>query len=507
MVSRATRQRFFAIEGILTFGLCGLLAASASVATTRYAVPVGGASSGSCASWAAACTLQTALGTATSDEEVWVASGVYKPTTTSDRTISFVVKSGVAVYGGFAGVETSRAQRDIMANISVLSGDIDSNDMIGPNGATERAADIRGANSYHVVKMDGTGTPVVDTTVLDGFTITGGSADGRLGGGLYCFARGSGHECSPILTNLIFNGNSGSDGGAIYNSGESSGKSSPSLTNVTFSGNTASSFGGAMYNNGSAGGESSLQISNVTFSDNSAYSGGAIYNSGNLGTSSPSLTNVTFSDNSADLYGGAIYNDGSTDGISNPNFTNTTFSGNSAAYGGAICNSGYFGMSSPVLTNATFSGNSAAYGGAIYSEAASGVSNPSFTNVILWNNTASPGPPASTGPDIFSLFATATIDHSVVSTCPTDGACSHLVTTDPLVGPLQNNGGPTQTMALGTGSSAIDAGANSACPAFDQRGVSRPQDGDGDGSAICDIGAVETRLDVIFADSFETTLK
>jgi hypothetical protein len=76
------------------------------------------------------------------------------------------------------------------------------------------------------------------------------------------------------------------------------------------------------------------------------------------------------------------------------------------------------------------------------------------------------------------------------------GATGDLVGTsqkpiDPLLGPLQDNGGPTQTMALRAGSPAIDHGDDSGAPTTDQRGIARPRDGDGDGSLTVDIGAFE----------------
>ena len=366
-------------------------------------------------SWATATTLTQALTLATAGDEIWVATGVYTPGVTVNN--AFSLKPGVALYGGFAATETVRTERDRVANLTILSGDIGGDD-IDPDGdgVLTTTTHIVGSNSTHVVLADGTtGTPITETTVLSGFTITAGQANGgfpdNLGGGFYCVGNGGGNECNPSLSNVTFSGNSAllggamynsasspvlnnvtfagnsadDDGGAMYNNGPSSGNSSPVLNNVTFVGNSADDDGGAMYNNGPSSGNSSPVLNNVTFSGNSASSGGAMFNI----IGSPILSNVTFSGNSAGLGGGAMYNLGwfIYFGNSRPVLNNVTFASNSASSSGAMLNSGwdvYFDNSRPVLNNVTFAGNSASSGGAMLN------SNnfPSLSDVTFSGNSA-----------------------------------------------------------------------------------------------------------------------
>ncbi len=125
--------------------------------------------------WANAFTsLQSGLAAALAGDEIWVAAGTYTPAATVDRTLSFAMKNGVGVYGGFAGTETMRSQAKPSANVTMLSGDV---------GNTGFDSD----NSYHVVTADST---VTATGILDGFTVIGGRADGGAdptdrGGGAY----------------------------------------------------------------------------------------------------------------------------------------------------------------------------------------------------------------------------------------------------------------------------------------------------------------------------------
>jgi predicted outer membrane repeat protein len=390
---------------------------------------------GDCLSWANACTLQTALTGAASGNEIWATAGTYKPTTLgTDRSATFQLKNGVAVYGGFAGEETERTQQDPVTNLTILSGDIDNNDSQTPIITDLTTVTGNTTNSYHVV-IGATGA------ILDGFTITAGNAnfndnlnpDGNGGGML------NDSGSNPTLTNLIFRGNSTSYyGGGMLNWNSSS----PILTNVTFNGNSAGSDGGGMFN----------------------------WNS-----SSPALTNVTFNGNSA-LVGGGMYNYIS----SNSTLSNVTFYGNTATYlgGGGMYNDG----SSPTLTNVTFSNNSATtFGGGMYNGAGS---NPQIRNTIFWGNTALSG-----GAQISDVSSTPIVNDSVVQG---GYAGTNIITTDPLLGTLGDYGGFTQTIPLLAGSSAIDTGNDDVCPNTDQRGVTRPQ------GAHCDIGAYEVRVYQIY---------
>ena len=465
-----------------------------------------------------ALALQTAL-TSPACTELWVKAGLYKPTTGADQTISFSIRPGLAVYGGFNGTETTRDARDPAVNVTILSGDIDGNDIDADNNhIDESTADIQGANSHRVVMMDGTtaaGT-VTASTVLDGFIITAGdyldSTNGK-GAGLYCNGSGSSHECSPTLGRLGFMGNRASYGGALFNDGVS-GTSSPTLDRVTFAGNLAANFGGAIFNYADSG-VSSPVLTNVVFRDNRANAyAGAMYDQGNNGgESSPVLTDVTFSGNSALNQGGALLNNINGGGSSSPTLTNVTFNANVAgSRAGAIYNaSGAESESSPTLVNVTFSGNQAYDGGAIYNFPNAGATNPTLRNVILWGDSIDP---AGQGPEIYNNVsaggvAEPTMTFSIVeggdagsfrSDGSTDTAFSSGIgnlDADPLLGALGDNGGATPTMVPAAGSAAIDTGTNTDCPATDQRGVTRPQ------GIQCDIGAVEAEVDVIFADGFE----
>jgi hypothetical protein len=288
--------------------------------------------------------LQTAINeaSATTNDEIWVYEGTYKPQYTAsgwrvsinngrgdnaanyptrdgNQNNAFVLKSGVKIYGGFtstSAVESlpnfGSAGRD---GISTLSGDIDAT---GNNDA------------YHVVIC----VNVASSTVLDGFTISGGNANGnssditvnrensidrRYGGGIYNY------NSSPTLSNLIISGNSATYGGGIYNASSSS----PTLTGVIISGNSATN-GGGIYNTAS-----SPKLTNVTISGNKATTngGGGIYNTGN---SDPSQANTIVWGNS----GGSVQDNGR---FANPTYTNSLVQGE---YPGGEDGNNYDGITS-----------------------------------------------------------------------------------------------------------------------------------------------------------------
>jgi len=349
-------------------------------------------------------------------------------------------------------------------------------------------------------------TIVSELVITDGLTITGSGASSTIIDGNKSVRSNSrvlviGSGVSVNISGVtIRNGGTAGRGGGLSNSG------TLTLTNSIVTGNNADDSGGGIYNdNGSTALLSSLTVSG----NNAGEDGGGIFNLGTL-----TLTNSTVSGNNAGDDAGGVFNvSGGTAML-----TNSTVSGNNAGDGGGgIRNSGTL-----TLTNSTVSGNGAGQnGGGIYNFAGTvnsfnstitnnrsdadlsgtgvggGVHNDAaatfiFQNTILAGNFEAQatgecdGTIISNGNNLMKHFDTS---HCTVSGNP--------LLADPKLGPLQNNGGPTQTHALLPGSPAIDAGSDGCRNGAggplqtDQRGSPRATDGNGDGTATCDIGAFE----------------
>lgn len=399
-----------------------------------------GANDGS--SWENAYTfLQDALADARIVEkpvEIRVAQGIYKPNLgrfpiwypgmedyspgvmpgDEGRLAAFGLINGITIIGGYAGIrEPDPNERNFELYETILSGDLDDNDVDvnDPNNLLDEPT--RAENSYHIV----TGSETDYTAVLDGFTITAGNANGTSytifghGGGISNNINGN-----PTLTNCTFIENSAYYGGGMYNYNNSSPrltnctfsrnstvyfgggmyncKSNPTLTNCMFTGNVTRDDGGGIYNNSSypilsncmlsgnvagddGGGiyndKSNPTLTNCTFNENLAeYDGGGMSNE----NCNPTLTNCIFSENEAKYDGGGIYNH-----HNNPELIDCTFSGNLALRGGGMYNYYY---STPTLTKCTFNGNRAEYGGG---GMCNYNSNPILTECIFSCNSANGG--------------------------------------------------------------------------------------------------------------------
>jgi hypothetical protein len=146
MHTRKLIQLLFAVTAglALTFTFIVVLAHPVSADTAILFAKSGGFVTGECENWADACNLQYALTSAISGTEIWVAHGIYTPGL--DMTSTFQLKSGVALYGGFAMTETVRDQRNWQVNLTILSGDIDGNDTTDPTGVVTDTNNIHGNN-------------------------------------------------------------------------------------------------------------------------------------------------------------------------------------------------------------------------------------------------------------------------------------------------------------------------------------------------------------------------
>ncbi len=310
-----------------------------AVHVLRYAAPTS-SGTGDCSSWENACTLQTALTSASVATQIWVKSGVHYPTTvpSTDRTATFSLKNNVVILGGFAGTETNVADRDWRTNLTILSGDIDLNDNNADlNGIAETYEDIQGDNVFHVV----TGIDITGTAALDGLVITAGlafstSPPDYFGAGMYNYMS------SPVLSNLIITGNyANSGGGGIYNTINSN----PAIFNTIFVGNR-SNRGGGIDNDFSF-----PTLTNVIFSHNTANKGGAMGG----WASDPVLLNVTITGNTGVTGVGGIYNSNC-----NPKLSNVILWGNTSPLAMEIDN---VGTSTPDISysNVQYCGGTAAW--------------------------------------------------------------------------------------------------------------------------------------------------
>ncbi|MBN1805771.1 MAG: right-handed parallel beta-helix repeat-containing protein [Sedimentisphaerales bacterium] len=443
--------------------------------------------------------LQDALADANSAAkpvEIRVAQGVYKPDEGiviepefNRRTMTFQLINGVALKGGYVGVyESDPNIRDVSLYETILSGDLDGNDIeVNSPSELEIILDMMYLepdpsfleNSYHVV----TSSLTDKTAVMDGFTITAGTAYG-MHGGIFTADRGGGiynYQGSPRVINCIFSKNVASVGGGMYNY-----KSSPILANCTFKDNDEGmhnyksnpilsdckfigNMGGGMSNE-----ESNLELTNCTFSSNLARYGGGMYNlfsnliliectfSGNVGHEgggmhndlrcSLTLVNCTFIENSTDRWGGGLNNFYTKDSI----LINCTFKRNSSSLGGGICNymtNTYHGISNNVIKDCIFIENSADNGG--------GISNGGDSNPIVANCTFSRNSATQRGGGIFNEGSSPIITNCIFSSNSAEdggGLCSggYLAGIDGLSIVMSSN--PKLTNCIFSGNSAIRGG-------------------------------------------------
>jgi predicted outer membrane repeat protein len=330
------------------------------------------------------------------------------------------------------------------------------------------------------------------TLALNDSTFDANSATQGFGGGVATLK-------DATLSNCVFQENTASlGGGAVYTLNSASNNFELTVTGCTFTGNSVGSSvfaqgGGAILNMGI------LAVSGSTFDGNTAGSGGGVYNGGVA-----TLRDSTFSDNAAPGAfgsGGAVASSGFFNRLS---VVNCTFAGNSAAFGGAVSMNAVGQGVSYSLADCTFNGNSATseggavydpgiasivsctisgnqvastgHGGGVFEEA--GIGETDLNNTIVAGNLRVGGGADDVSGAVDAAGSSYNLIGDGTGTNLVDGVNGNLVGSrvqpiKPRLGPLQNNGGPTQTMALLAGSPALNAGDPAQLGVADQRGVVR----------------------------------
>ncbi len=404
--------------------------------------------------------LQDGLAAASYGDEIHVAQGLYipdqnsaNPGGTGDREVTFELISGVVLKGGYAGIgQTDPDLWDVDLYETILSGDLNDNDVKVFSLADLLTEPTRSENCYGVVRSDNTDA----STVLDGFTVTAGNANedypNERHGGMY------NTNGSRTVINCTFSNNSAiQGGGGMYNK-----DCTTVVIDCAFLNNFCSAGSGGL-----KGLYADLTLTNCIFFGNGGSYGGAM-GSGGTTDNNVTVSNCIFAGNSASSTGGGISNGSNTMVV-----TNSTFIGNSASNGGGMGGEN----NGETLINCTFVNNSASYdGGAIwyghiwYGE-------PTLINCILWGNSADEGPQIALSNstlfvnycniqggllDIHDVYGISTVVWG-------DGNIGDdLVNDDPLFADADGAdnvvGTEDDNLRLLTGSPCIDAGDNTAVP-------------------------------------------
>lgn len=353
--------------------------------------------------------------------------------------------------------------------------------LIAGDGITETVLD-GGQNNRVIYIPTGTTVGIADVSVQHGRAERGG---GIYNGGMLA------------LTDTVVTLNVASVGGGIYNDGTVELTHSSVTQNMSV-GIEEVEYDDALY----------IYIATITAE------GGGIYNA-----NTATLTNSTISDNDAkaetsyadDAYataqGGGIVNVGTlrlSNVTVNGNHADASAFGTNCSYkcsyegsaeavssGGGMANRGTLSLRSVTIAdNATAAQADANYPSS--TQEGGGIANTSSGRVNLVNTILAENA-SENGPDCFGPLKSQGYNLiQEIGDCTITGVTTGNITGQaPYLGPLQNNGGSTQTQALLWPSAAIDAGNDTTCSSSDQRGVARPADGDGDGTASCDIGAYE----------------
>jgi hypothetical protein len=448
--------RYTLVIRFLLAGLFLALASTALASTTWYVNGVSGSDSNNCTSQTTACkSIGHAISLALSGDSIMVAPAAYSENLTIGSNLT-LIGSGAAttiIDGGGVGtvVSISKGWKVSLSGFSIVHG-------FALLGA--------GISNSGVLKINQS-------------IISGNQAHSSCGK----------QYCSVII-----------EGVGIYNHGSlsinySTVTSNSGSASCSYKYNVCDIHGAGIYNHGG------LTINNSTVTGNGAFTscaysyaacyalGGGIFNAGGL-----TVNKSTINSNNVNAggcfscfgWGGGTF----SDVASKLTITNSTFTGNSATAGDPLAGGGgIFNRGTATASNATFSGNGAKYGGNIDNWYLMTVQNSIVANSSSGGNCYDSGSATITS-NGYNLSSDAT--------CPFSGP-GDMNSANPMLGPLQNNGGPTLTVPLTSGSPAIDAGNPSGCTnsngvllKTDQRGYRRPDKEDTGG---CDIGAYESQSD------------